>query len=60
MVKMRPFNVLAAGHKHRRMAWGSTEKILRRNRKLWARLLSKARRAHDSEIIEESLEETQE
>lgn len=56
----RPFNLLAAHLRHKRIIWGSTERILRRNHKLWDRLMSKARRAHDSEIIKESLEETEE
>jgi hypothetical protein len=54
--RKKPFNKLASSLQYRRMAWGSTERILRRNRKLWARLLSKARRAFDSEIIKEESE----
>lgn len=38
-------------------SFGSTEKILRRNRKLWNRLINKERRSLDKEAIEESLEE---
>lgn len=39
---------------NRRHSWGQTEKILRRNRKLWTRLLNKCRRRVDKEKIEES------
>lgn len=37
-----------------RHGFGSTEKILRRNRKTWTRLLNKLRRRHDKQQIEES------
>ena len=36
-----------------RHMWGSTEKILRRNRKLWTRLLAKRRRALGQRAIRE-------
>ena len=35
-----------------RHSFGSTEKILRRNRNLWRRLLGKARRTNDKKVIE--------
>jgi hypothetical protein len=38
----------------KRRTWGSTEKILRRNRKLWVRLSAKRRRKIDKEVIENS------
>lgn len=34
-----------------RHSWGSTEKILRRNRKTWTRLGNKRRRQADKEVI---------
>jgi hypothetical protein len=37
-----------------RHSWGSTEKILRRNRKLWTRLVNRRRRALGKEAIVES------
>jgi hypothetical protein len=37
-----------------RHSFGSTEKILRRNRKTWTRLLNRLRRRHDKDQIEES------
>ncbi len=37
-----------------RMAWGHTEKILRRNAPLWRRLFAKAGRALDKAAIQES------
>ncbi len=33
--------------------WGTTERILRRNRKFWSRALGKLRRAHDKKVIRE-------
>jgi hypothetical protein len=39
-----------------RMQFGSTHRILRRNRPLWSRLLGKQRRAHDREVIASSHE----
>ena len=39
---------------HKRHSWGQTEKYLRRNRKIWTRLLNKCRRRVDSERIKES------
>jgi len=41
-----------------RHGFGSTEKILRRNRKIWTRLLNKKRRRHDKEQTEESSDST--
>lgn len=38
----------------KRRTWGSTEKILRRNRKTWTRLSAKRRRKIDKETIENS------
>ena len=38
----------------KRHTYGHTEKILRRNRKTWTRLLNKRRRALDKAKIEES------
>jgi len=38
----------------KRHTWGSTEKILRRGRKLWTRLLAKRRRQHDKDAVVES------
>jgi hypothetical protein len=35
----------------KRHTWGSTEKILRRNRRLWERLAAKRRRAVDKRVI---------
>jgi hypothetical protein len=35
----------------KRHTYGSTEKILRRCRKIWTRLLNKLRRRHDKEAI---------
>lgn len=35
-----------------RAMWGTTEKILRRNRKTWTRLANKRRRALDKAAIE--------
>lgn len=37
-----------------RHRYGSTEKILRRNRKLWVHLVNKRRRRVDQEIVQES------
>ena len=37
-----------------RHGWGHTEKILRRNRKLWTRLVNRRRRALDKAAIVES------
>ncbi len=39
---------------HKRHTFGSTEKILRRNRKIWTRLAAKIRRRLDQKAIEES------
>lgn len=36
--------------------WGMWERIRRRNRQLWARLLGKARRADDKRRTEESVD----
>ena len=41
----------------KRLTWGSTEKIRRRNRKLFMRLASRARRALDKQRIREDLPE---
>jgi hypothetical protein len=38
-----------------RQTWGSTEKILRRNRKLWTRLLAKRRRALGKQVIQDQV-----
>lgn len=38
-----------------RQNWGSTHRILRRNRQLWSRLLGKQRRAHDRSQTASSL-----
>jgi hypothetical protein len=39
-----------------RMTWGSTEKILRRNRKIWERLAAKIRRGLDKKEIKAGLD----
>jgi phosphotransacetylase len=39
-----------------RNTYGSTEKILRRNRKIWTRLVNKIRRRIDKNQIEEGLD----
>jgi hypothetical protein len=39
-----------------RRSYGSTEKILRRNRKLWTRLFAKVGRRLDKEATQESVE----
>ena len=39
--------------KNKRHHFGSTEKILRRNRKIWTRLLNKQRRALDKKATKE-------
>lgn len=39
--------------KSKRHHFGSTEKILRRNRKIWTRLLNKQRRALDKKAAKE-------
>jgi hypothetical protein len=36
---------------YKRHTWGSTEKILRRGRKLWSRLFAKRRRQLDKDAI---------
>lgn len=38
-----------------RMTWGSTEKIRRRNRRLWERLAAKIRRSLDKQEIKDGL-----
>jgi hypothetical protein len=43
-----------AGLIYKRQAWGTTEKIRRRVRKLWDRLFGKERRRLDKEAIKES------
>ncbi len=40
-----------------RQMWGSTEKILRRNRKTWTRLLAKRRRVLGRDAIRAQLED---
>lgn len=42
----------------RRYSWGSTHRIRRRHRQLWARALGKLRRAHDRRIVAEGLKLT--
>lgn len=41
----------------KRHVWGRTEKILRRNRRLWERLTGKRRRRADREVTREGMEE---
>lgn len=41
----------------KRHTYGSTEKILRRNRKTWTRLANKRRRALDKEAVEKPADE---
>lgn len=60
-----PRNIRCADVENKRQSWaisdrhhyGSTEKILRRNRKLWTRLLGKRRRANGKETIAKQLAE---
>ena len=42
---------------HKKATWGQTTKILRRNARLWQRLLGKARRRADDVVIETQLDE---
>lgn len=52
--KSGPSSVNMAGLIYKRQAWGTTEKIRRRVRKLWDRLFGKERRRLDKEAIKES------
>jgi len=56
--KLRPRNADLFGPIVQRHAYGRSEKILRRNRKLWTRLYAKIGRRHDQEIIREGLDES--
>jgi hypothetical protein len=52
--KVRSKSVGVADAVRKRQTFGSTEKILRRNRKTWTRLANKRRRAEDQTEIEKS------
>jgi hypothetical protein len=41
----------------KRRSWGTTEKIIRRHKKMWSRALGKARRRADVVVIETELNE---
>ena len=64
----RGWRKIKAPFEHERIDWaisarhsyGSTEKILRRNRKIWTRLANKIRRRLGKEIIEKEIEIPQE
>lgn len=54
-VRLRPESSKMSDAISSRHTFGSTEKILRRNRKTWTRLLAKRRRAHGQRMIREHL-----
>jgi hypothetical protein len=54
-VKRTPESLEAAQLVYARHAHGSTEKILRRNRRIWERALAKLRRSFDKRAITESI-----
>ena len=55
--KKRPRSPELNGPLAQRHSFGSTEKILRRNRKLWSRLYAKIGRRIDARAVNEGLEE---
>ncbi len=53
--RLRPRNVRQSQLLFNRRGYGSTEKILRRNRKTWTRMFAKVGRRLDQEAIREGL-----
>jgi hypothetical protein len=53
---LRPRTPDQNGPLSQRRQFGSTEKILRRNRKLWTRLYAKIGRRHDKQVVQEGLD----
>lgn len=54
--ELRPRSTQQSGALAQRRQYGRTEKILRRNRKLWTRLYAKIGRRLDKQAITESTE----
>jgi hypothetical protein len=54
--ELRPRTPDQSGALCQRRQYGSTEKILRRNRKLWTRLYAKIGRRHDKQVVQEGLD----